>query len=534
MPNLDLSKNGRMILSGVKDLRELDAYQTQGKTGTYSFPVCTDICARVLKKYPDTFISDKAVEKLLELNRFEEDSLYLRDGDPVLQIDRLYDYQIKAVEWLLFVKRGILADEQGLGKTVMALAAANLVAKNQTLIVCSEAKCQDWKEHADEWMPGHHSVILRGTPDERVKILDEWDDVLVCNYSIARMHSSKMSPQVAIFDEVHKIRNRASSNKDTKSLFKYICSITTSSEYVFLCTASPIVNATSDIWTLLYLCDPKRFSSYWGFAYRFCHITDGVYGIEVGNVKPNEETNLRRICSPYLLQREGMLDLPTPKKRLYKYRMGRDQRDLYNGMKDCMSAVSSNGESVDAETVLSMITRLRQICIHPKLLFESYSGGSKIDALVDLINEREGKVVVFTAFAEVAVLAEAQLLTAGINSRAFTGSMTNKARSEAVEKFKRGDVQVLIVTHKTGGEGLNLTEADRAIFLDLAWHPAGNKHAARRILRHGQTSENVEIVVIHAEDSIEDHIDNIIREKGEVVLEELLRKFDEAQRRSER
>ena len=62
-------------------------------------------------------------------------------------MEGLYPYQIEAVEWMLFMKRGILADEQGLGKTVMAIKAMQNAGAFPALIICSEAKCDDWLEH---------------------------------------------------------------------------------------------------------------------------------------------------------------------------------------------------------------------------------------------------------------------------------------------------------------------------------------------------------------------------------------------------
>ena len=81
---------------------------------------------------------------------------------------------------------------------------------------------------------------------------------------------------------------------------------------------------------------------------------------------------------------------------------------------------------------------------------------------------------------------------------------------------------MLLATHGTGGEGLNLIEADRVIFLDLAWHPAGNRHAQYRIIRPGQKAAQVEIIVIHSVDTIEDHISDIIRDKRKVTIEEIM------------
>lgn len=62
------------------------------------------------------------------------------------------------------------------------------------------------------------------------------------------------------------------------------------------------------------------------------------------------------------------------------------------------------------------------------------------------------------------------------------------------------------------------------IMLELAWHPAGNAHAVRRILRHGQTSDTVETIIINTPGSIEDDIFAIIQDKKEVTIQEIMRR----------
>ena len=63
------------------------------------------------------------------------------------------------------------------------------------------------------------------------------------------------------------------------------------------------------------------------------------------------------------------------------------------------------------------------------------------------------------------------------------------------------------------------------IFMELAWHPAGNHHAMKRIRRPGQISEDLEAIIIHVPDSIEDHVLQIIREKRKVTVDELRRRI---------
>jgi len=60
--------------------------------------------------------------------------------------------------------------------------------------------------------------------------------------------------------------------------------------------------------------------------------------------------------------------------------------------------------------------------------------------------------------------------------------------------------------------------------LELAWHPAGNEHAVRRILRHGQKSSNVETIILNVAGSVEDDIISIVMEKREVTIQEILKR----------
>jgi hypothetical protein len=78
---------------------------------------------------------------------------------------------------------------------------------------------------------------------------------------------------------------------------------------------------------------------------------------------------------------------------------------------------------------------------------------------------------------------------------------------------------------KTGGEGLTLTAADAVVILDPAWHPAGNDQAMDRVYRIGQKAPIVTTVIVQAVDSVEDFMWEIVRRKGRVDIDELVKCF---------
>ena len=69
----------------------------------------------------------------------------------------------------------------------------------------------------------------------------------------------------------------------------------------------------------------------------------------------------------------------------------------------------------------------------------------------------------------------------------FTGDLDREERNKAAENFKNNDkCFVFLCSGKIGGEGLNLTEANHAIFFNVWWNPSNNNQARDRIIRIGQ------------------------------------------------
>ena len=506
---------GRMHLSIRRVFSDLEPYRD--RNGRYSFPVCGDIYKRLIRYMPDLEVDEDLKFHLRYLARRQRRALELSTSEDAPGREDLYPYQRVAVAWLSAVKRGILADEQGLGKTVMAAVAAREANPKRGVVICGRAKRKDWAEHIEQWT-GADVTILEGTPGQRAKLLTGWKSgYLVTTYSTACIEKSKLiKSDLVIVDECHTIRNRKNATSEM------LRSLSSKAEWVFLLTASPTVNSISDLWTLLSICDPKRFSSYWGFVFRFCAVADSGYGLHVGGLKNEEErVNLENIVRPYMLTRSGMLDLPEPTYRDYPYRMTGEQEKLYDQM-DQGNAATWGEQTVEALLDVSLITRLRQLALHPGLTFPGYAGPSKLDVLPDLVREREGKVVMFTHYADLAKMAAEHLNGHDISASYLTGGLTGNQQQEVLENFRQGPVQVMVVTHGTGGEGLNLVEADRVVFLEQAWHPAGNKHALSRVLRHGQESDNVEIIFVRTASSVEDHINDIVLRKEEVTIEAIM------------
>jgi len=524
-----------MVLTGARSVpRELETHKKEGKSKrhTYTFPICGDVVRRLMGSIEDLEIDFGLQRTLAAVAERQTLLLSLAQKDDVEDMalpakwhhqswDKLFPYQRVGAVWLLTIEGGILSDEQGTGKTITSLAAAEMSGQSRGIVICSGAKVDDWVDHAKEWT-SMSCVALTGTAGNRARILEQWTSgILVLNYKVAYLHQDELlraKSGFVIIDEAHNIRNRK--NETTGAIVR----IAKKAKYRWPVTATISVNYTGDIWTLLNIVDPERFGSYWSFVYRFCDVEEGHFGLSVGDLRDEETENLTRLLSVYTISR-AKSGLPGRTRRAHDHHLEGEHRELYEAF-DRDDEVTFDGQVIRAETPVSKITRLRQLALHPGLVFGGYEGPSKLDSLVDVLEERPGQAVVFMNFAELADLTVGHLLSLGITAVAMHSNLSKKMRDHNLSLFRSGDARVLAITHKTGGEGLNLTEADRVIFLDLAWHPAGNQHAQDRVYRIGQTKD-VEVILIRSVDTIEGYIWEIVRNKERVSVQKLMRRMKE-------
>lgn len=98
------------------------------------------------------------------------------------------------------------------------------------------------------------------------------------------------------------------------------------------------------------------------------------------------------------------------------------------------------------------------------------------------------KSVVFSQWTTMLDRIAKALHRGGIKATYLDGRMRRQERSENLEKFRLDDsVEVLLVSLKAGGIGLNLVSACRAYLMEPYWNPATENQGLDRVHRMGQT-----------------------------------------------
>jgi len=193
--------------------------------------------------------------------------------------------------------------------------------------------------------------------------------------------------------------------------------------------------------------------------------------------------------------------------------------------------IKENGLAKSKLSLLSAITRLRQVCNSPLLLPQEERNASdaiKINMLVDELtnNLHDHKVLVFSQFSSMLDLIAGACTKAGIAYYHFDGSTPTVQRMEMVNNFQEGGnkVNVFLISLMAGNAGLNLTAADYVFLVDPWWNKAVEQQAIDRTHRIGQ-QKNVFAYKMVCKDTIEEKI-MLLQQRKKKLAEDLIGQED--------
>lgn len=428
-------------------------------------------------------------------------------------------YQEEGIQFFLSHPRCILGDDPGTGKTMQSLLACDELIAHRVLIVCPNTMKFVWRDEIIKWLPGHDYQVVDGEKNLRLEQLRRKVDFLIVSYELARIHEKELAKiwDVVILDEAHRVKNRQA--KTTKALLH----VTHDATRIFELTGTPVINHASELFSLLQILFPRDFTSYWRFADEFCNVINNGFGWEAQDIlDPNHPKviALQTLLKDVMLRRrkdDVLGDLPPKTIQQVPVTLTPIHQDMYKQMQKQMIIQLSETETIAPVTVLSLLSRLRQMAIDPTLMLEGVSTpltGAKVDTLLDLINDTPGQVVVFSQYSRVIKRLGITLDIAKITHTGFTGEDSTEIRRQALDSFRTDpSIRVFLVTIGAGGQGVSLATASTAIFVDKAWSPAYNIQAQDRLHRIPQT-QPVLIYELVARHTVEAKLERMLTQKA--------------------
>lgn len=428
----------------------------------------------------------------------------------------LRKYQKTGYRWLRTIDHygfgGILADEMGLGKTLQMISV--LLADKQehpeehhvSLIVCPASLVYNWGEEIKRFAPSLTCLLVTGTKAERSDLIAECGmaDVVVTSYDLLKRDIDEYEEKhfrFEVIDEAQMVKNPNTAASKSVKVIK--------SDTRFALTGTPIENRLSELWSIFDYLMP-------GFLYDYQSFKQNLETPIVKRQDEEAKRQLQRMVAPFILRRKKqavLKDLPEKLEEVRYAGMSAKQQKLYDGqvvkLKQLLQRQSDEDYNKNRIQVLSELTRIRQVCCDPSLLYEDYKGESaKRESLMELIDgiiEGEHKALVFSQFTSMFELIEKDLNERGIAYYKITGSTPKQKRLELVNAFNADQVPIFLISLKAGGTGLNLTGADVVVHYDPWWNVAAQNQATDRAHRIGQ-AKVVTVYKLIVKDTIEEKI----------------------------
>lgn len=231
--------------------------------------------------------------------------------------------------------------------------------------------------------------------------------------------------------------------------------------------------------------------------------------------------------APFILRRlkkDVLTELPDKVESGVYCELEKEQRKLYEATlvsmnQELKSQLGESGDGAGRMKMLSMLTRLRQLCCHPALYLEDYHGESaKLNLCLELIQEcKESghRILLFSQFTSMFDLMAPKLNELGMSYFTLTGETKSERRVELANRFNDGEADVFLISLKAGGTGLNLTGADVVIHYDPWWNMSAQNQATDRAYRMGQQNK-VHVYKLIAKDTIEEKIEKLQQRKLEL------------------
>lgn len=432
----------------------------------------------------------------------------------------LRDFQIQGVRQIYrFNGRALLADDQGLGKTVQALSWITRIPKHRPVVIVTPASMKyTWRSEALSLF-GIRIEVLEGRRPKRCRELP--GPIIILNYDILKSWLPlllRAKAKVVVFDEIHFCTNRKAQR--TKAAIK----LSEGAASVVGLSGTPMTNRPVELWSVLKIIRPDIFPVFQEFAFRYCKPKWTPWGWTYKGSAHAKELNkiLRSECMIRRLKSEVAKDLPSKTRRTILFRLHsyieyrKAESNFISWLQTVNPAKAMRARKSQALTRIGYLLRLVAKLKLPWTIrwiedfFEAHPGKKLVaftmhTAVIDALQEHfEGRCVV------------------------IDGRVKSRLKEEAKRRFQtHSKTDLLLGNWKAAGVGHTLTAAHNAAALDLPWVPGDLLQGEDRIHRIGQ-EHDVFMHYLTAMNTVEEKQMKVLRRQA-VVLDQVLNGTAEAE-----
>ena len=413
----------------------------------------------------------------------------------------LRDYQSEGINFLVNEKNILLADEMGLGKTIQTIISIRVLFQkkeiNNCLIIVPVSLISNWKYEFGVWGGVLKPKIIQGNQQKRQTLYSMQSPVQIASYESVRndldfIQNNKFYDLV-IIDEAQRIKNDSSiTSRSIKKIPR---------KFSWALTGTPLENNVEDIASIFGFVKPRTISKY-DFPREIKEKIDKY------TIRRRKRDVLKEL--PDVLEQVVRISLTD--KQWITYENTRSEQYKYIKQLDKKERISG---------ILALITELKKIVNFDPVSEES----SKADYILDILEEKKHfneKVIIFSQYVETLKFLKRKL--SGFKTQIYSGGQSQSERDEIISNFKKSqDSEILLISLKAGGVGLNLQEAETLILFDRWWNPAVEEQAIGRADRFGRKG-SLHVIKFVSQSTIEERIEQLLFDKKDLfnkIVEEV-------------
>lgn len=387
--------------------------------------------------------------------------------------------------------RAYVLSEMGTGKTRATLYAIDFLIRTgairKVIVVAPLSTLTTvWYTEVFKYF-NHLSVgVLHGDREKRRKILGQDHHIYVINHdgikSILPDLLRRTDVDCVVVDELASFRNARTDR------WKALAALVRGRKYAWGLTGSPTPNAATDAWAQVRLLTPERVPKF------FKDFKEQTM-LQVSNFRwvdrKNAKDTVYEVMQPAVrFTRDDCVELPPTINQTREVPLTPEQQRIYTQMMQKAKVAFGQGE-VTAANEGVLMSKLMQITTgfvytKDKTPVE-LDNSTRMDALRELIDEAEGKVIVFVDFIHASEMIAARLAK-DYTVAQVSGQTPKGERDRIFTEFQSAVFPRVLVAHpKCMAHGLTLTAANVIIWFSPTTSLETYEQACARITRPGQT-----------------------------------------------
>lgn len=296
---------------------------------------------------------------------------------------------------------------------------------------------------------------------------------------------AKKSPQMIIADELHKLGDVSS--KTYKAFF----AMAKKAKYRVPCTGTIIKSTPDKALSTLRFISPKTFSNKGVFEEAFMVKEEGKFGPKVIGYKNLDR--LKELIHSYgsiALKKDHLKDLPELlPPEVITVETSKDSLAVLNSIRgDETLKLIQNKSDVDYAQLQDLYIRIHQALTCPSIFSDNLLAKNSLEAVVSILEEVEGKTIIFTTLIGAVKEISGYLTKQGIANVACCGGVEDSIVNSRVEKFRLDqNCNVMVATVQKMGTGYDdLKVAQNCIIYDFNMVAGDMEQAIDRLYRGGQ------------------------------------------------